>query len=129
MLNALLVASVSPDAVARRVYPVPALSTLKLGNVAMPFTALIGVPPESVPPLEAGSSASPIVPVNPCTTCSEASSAATWTGGVIAAPAPTVVCGCCVKPRWVGGGGAPGVILNAALVATGVALPNAAASV
>src|SRR5437870_6710752 len=41
----------------------PALSTLRLGNVAMPFTALIGAPSESVPPLEAGSSASPIVPV------------------------------------------------------------------
>src|SRR5713226_6776496 len=93
----------------------------------MPFTALIGVPPESVPPLEAGSSATPIVPVNPCTTCSEASSAATCTGGVIAALA-WVVCGCRVNPRCVGGGGGgggPGVMSNATLVSSGAALPNA----
>src|SRR3989454_1777563 len=96
----------------------------------MPFTAFTGAPPESVPPLDAGSSASPIAPVNPCTTCSAASSAATCTGGVITAPA-SVVCGSWVKPRCVGGGGGgggPGVMLNAALVATGVALPNAAVS-
>src|SRR5881227_2169743 len=108
MLNALLVASASPDAVARRVYPVLALSTLRLGNVAMPFTALIGVPPESVPPLEAGSSASPIAPVKPCATCSEASSAATCTGGVMVAPASVVCDGCWVNPKCVGGGGGGG---------------------
>src|SRR2546426_3540421 len=71
----------------------------------MPFTGWIGVPPESVPPLEAGSSASPIVPVKPCTTCSEASRAATCTGGVIVAPASVVCCGCWVNPKCVGGGG------------------------
>src|SRR3989442_994233 len=90
-----------------------------------------GFPPESAPPLEAGSSASPIVPVNPCTTCSEASSAATCTGGVIAAPA-SVVCGCWVNPKCVGGGGGgggPGVMSNATLVSTGAALPNAAVRV
>src|SRR3989454_12410008 len=132
MLNALLVASASPDAVARRAYPVLALSTLKLGNVAMPFTAWIGVPPESVPPLEAGSSPSPIVPVKPCTTCSEASRAATCTGGVIVAPASVVCCGCWVNPKCVGGGGGgggPGVMSNATLVSTGGALPNAAVRV
>src|SRR3989442_1152912 len=131
MLNALLVASVSPDAVARSVYPVPGLSTLRLGNVAMPFTALIGAPPETVPPLEIGPSASPIAPVNPCTTCSAASSAATCTGGVITAPA-SVVWGSWVKPRCVGGGGGgggPTVMSNATLVSTGAALPNAAVSV
>src|SRR3989441_3185716 len=98
----------------------------------MPFTALIGVPPESVPPLEAGSSASPIEPVKPCTTCSEASSAATCTGGVIVAPASVVWCGSWVNPKCVGGGGGgggPGVMSNATLVSTGGALPNAAVRV
>src|SRR5882762_9940625 len=101
---------------------------LRLANVATPLTAFTGAPPESVPLPGFVPSPSVIAPVKPCTTCSAASSAATWTGGVIAAPATTVVCGCCVNPRWVGGGGGPGVMLNAALVATGVALPNAAAS-
>ena len=92
----------------------------------MPFTALTGAPPESVPP---GLSASPIAPVKPCTTCSAASSAATWTGGAIAVPAGVVIGGCCVNPRWVAGGGGPGVMLNAVLVSTGCAVPKAAVSV
>src|SRR2546422_10852338 len=124
-LNVVLVAAVSGGAVARSVYPVPGLSILRFWNVAMPFTAFTGAPPESVPPLDAGSSASPIAPVNPCTTCSAASSAATCTGGVIAAPA-LVVCSCCVNPRWVAGGGGPGVMSNAVLGPTGVAVPKAA---
>ena len=98
----------------------------------MPFTALIGVPPESVPPLEAGSSASPIAPVKPCTTCSEASSAATCTGGVMVAPASVVCDGCWVNPKCVGGGGGgggPGMMSNGTLVSTGAALPNAAVRV
>src|SRR5437899_11753790 len=97
----------------------------------MPFTALIGATPDSVPPLEAGSSASPIAPVKPCTTCSAASSAATWTGGVMAAPASVVCGGCWVNARWVGGGGGggrPTVMLNGVLVATGSAAPEAAVS-
>src|SRR5438094_8034173 len=98
----------------------------------MPFTALIGAPPESVPPLEAGSSASPIEPVKPCTTCSEASSAATCTGGVIVAPASVVCCGSWVNPKCVGGGGGgggPAMMSNGKLVSTGAALPNAAGRV
>src|SRR2546422_134027 len=104
---------------------------LMAGNVAMPFTAFIGAPPASVPPPGFAPSASVIAPVNPCTTCSAASSAATCTGGVIATPT-WVVCGCCVNPRCVGGGGGgggPGVMSNATLVSTGGALPNAAVRV
>ena len=122
----------SCDAVAPSVYPVPGLSIRRLGNVATPLTGLIGAPPDSVPPLEAGPSARPIAPVNPCTTCSDASSAATWTGGAIAAPATTVVWGCWMNPRWVGGGGGGGgvgVMSNATLVSIGVALPSAAVRV
>src|SRR5438094_134543 len=85
----------------------------------MPFTALTGSPPESVPPLEGGSSARPIAPVKPWTTCSAASSAAICTGGTIAAPAWVVCGGCWVNARCVAGGGGPGVMLNAVLVATG----------
>src|SRR2546428_12918943 len=97
----------------------------------MPFTGFTGVPPESVPPFDAEPSASPIAPVNPGTTCSAASSAATWTGGAIVAPA-TAFWGCGGNPRWVGGGGGGGgdaVMVKAALVVTGVALPNAAVRV
>src|SRR5213592_2682709 len=68
----------------------------------------------------------------PCTTCSEPSSAATCTGGVIVAQASVVCCGSWVNPRCVGGGGGgggPGVMWNATLVSTGAALPNAAVRV
>src|SRR2546427_3250235 len=102
---------------------------VRLGNVATPLTAFTGAPPESVPLPGFAPSPSVIAPVNPWTTCSAASSAATWTGGAIVAPA-TAFWGCCVNPRWVGGGGGGGgdaVMVKAALVVTGVALPNAAA--
>src|SRR2546425_13180437 len=101
---------------------------LRLGNVATPLTAFSGAPPESVPLPGFAPSPSVIAPVNPWTTCSAASSAATWTGGAIVAPA-TAFWGCCVNPRWVGGGGGGGgdaVMVKAALVVTGGALPNAA---
>src|SRR2546425_13261678 len=98
---------------------------LRLGNVATPLTAFTGAPPESVPLPGFAPSPSVIAPVNPGTTCSAASSAATWTGGAIVAPA-TAFWGCCVNPRWVGGGGGDAVMVKAALVVTGVALPNAA---
>ena len=39
MSNGSLVAPVAPEVVARSVYPLPALSTLKSANVATPFTA------------------------------------------------------------------------------------------
>ena len=39
MSNGSLVAPVAPEVVARSVYPLPALSTLKSVNVATPFTA------------------------------------------------------------------------------------------
>src|SRR5712691_7670393 len=80
---------------------------LRLGNVATPLTAFTGAPPESVPLPGFAPSPSVIAPVNPWTTCSAASSAATWTGGAIVAPA-TAFWGCCVNPRWVGGGGGCG---------------------
>src|SRR5437773_2438191 len=83
---------------------------LRLGNVATPLTAFTGAPPESVPLPGFAPSPSVIAPVNPWTTCSAASSAATCTGGAIAAPAWVVCGGCWVNPRWVGGGGGGGVV-------------------
>src|ERR1700719_3969740 len=48
-LNALLVALVSPVALAVSVYPVPALLMLKFENVATPLTAVTCAVPPSVP--------------------------------------------------------------------------------
>src|SRR2546430_16767774 len=86
----------------------PYTTLFRSGNVATPLTAFTGAPPESVPLPGFAPSPSVIAPVNPWTTCSAASSAATCTGGAIAAPAWVVCGGCWVNPRWVGGGGGGG---------------------
>ena len=71
---------------------------LAAGNVATPFTAVTGPPPESVLPPGLAPIASVTLPANPVTTFSFASSAVTVTAGLNAAPATTFP-GCCEKAR------------------------------
>src|SRR5439155_26053509 len=80
--------------------------------LATPLTATTVVVPPSVLPPGLLPSATATLPVKPGTGFPAASSAVTWTGGLIAAPA-TVVLGCWVKDSCVA---VPGVISNAALV-------------
>src|SRR5438132_1070328 len=95
MLNDALVATGIVPLVAVRVY-VPALLTLRPGKVATPATAAcVGTPP-SVAPLWFAPSATVMLPVNWVAVLPDASRAATFTAGVIAAPA-AVVAGCTVK--------------------------------
>src|SRR6266699_2321208 len=91
--------SVPLDAVS--VYPVPALSMLKVENVATPPTAATGPPPVSVPPPGFVPIARVTFPVNVVAVCPSASCAVTFTAGVIAAPA-VVLLGGTVNTRWVG---------------------------
>jgi len=83
------------------VYPVPALSMLKVENVATPPTAATGPRPVSVPPPGFVSIARVTFPVNVVAVCPSASCAVTFTAGVIAAPA-VVLLGGTVKTSWVG---------------------------
>jgi hypothetical protein len=62
-LKLALVPPVSPVAVAASVYPVPALSTLRVENVAIPAAAANAFVPESVAPPGFVASATAIVPV------------------------------------------------------------------
>ncbi len=81
--GAALPGATAAAATAASVYPVPALSTLSVLKVALPFTAATVVVPERVPP--AGLVPSPIftLPVNPGTTFPWASFALTCTAGAI----------------------------------------------
>src|SRR5213596_4284133 len=123
-------------------------------DTSVPFDITPGPPPPPPPPThlgftqepqqttEAGATITPPVQVAALdgsehvvqgfTTCSEPSSAATCTGGVIVAPASVVCCGSWVNPKCVGGGGGgggPAMMSNGKLVSTGAALPNAAVRV
>ena len=91
--------SVPLDAVS--VYPVPALSMLKVENVATPPTAATGPLPVSVPPPGFVPIARVTFPVNVVAVCPSASCAVTFTAGVIAAPA-VVLLGGTVNTSWVG---------------------------
>src|SRR5881397_3486438 len=91
--------SVPLDAVS--VYPAPALSMLKVENVATPPTAATGPPPVSVPPPGFVPIARVTLPVNVVAVCPLASCAVTFTAGVIAAPA-VVLLGGTVNTSWVG---------------------------
>src|SRR5437773_2092052 len=96
MLKALLVAPVSPVAVAVSVYPLPAVFRLKVENVATPFTAAAVLVPARVPlaglvPIATVMLVVPVVTVLPW-----ASWTATCTAGAFAAPA-TALLGCTVK--------------------------------
>src|ERR1041385_4326039 len=65
IVNGALVAVVTPLALARSVYPAPALSMLSVANVATPAAAAIVVVPVSVPPDTLAPIVSVTLPVNP----------------------------------------------------------------
>src|SRR5438046_10143318 len=94
---------------------------LNPGNVATPPAAATAAVPESVPPPGFAPMASVTVAVNAVAVFPCASSAVTWTAGVIGAPAVALV-GCTENTRCVA---APAAMLNGALVA--VDSPPAAA--
>src|SRR6266849_6359374 len=98
MLNAALATAGSPLAVAVSVYPVPLTSMNKVPKVATPFTAATAVVPPSTAPLVPvpGVRATVTVPVKLATGFPRASSAVTFTAGVIWRSA-TVVTGCTVN--------------------------------
>src|SRR5256886_16789682 len=79
---------------------------LKPANVAAPFTAFTEPPPDSAPPPGFALRASVIARLKLATLFSDASSALTFTGGVIVAPT-CVLPGGTLNPRWVAGGGVP----------------------
>ena len=85
MLNAALVAPVSPDDEATSVYPTAALFTPRFANVATPATAFTVVVPASVALPGLLPNASVTAPVNPVAVFPSASRAVTTTGGAIAA--------------------------------------------
>src|SRR5713101_3848563 len=82
MLNAVLATAGSPVAVAVNVYPVPALSMNSVPKVATPLTAATAVVPPSTAPFPT-TSATFTVPVKLGTGLPSASSAVTFTAGVI----------------------------------------------
>src|SRR5438309_8589303 len=81
-------------------------------NLAAPFPAATVVVPPRVAPPGLVPSATVTLPVKLGTGFPAASSALTWTAGLIAAPA-TVLDGCTVKASWVV---VPGMMSNAVLV-------------
>src|SRR5213594_1773174 len=117
--NGSLVAAARPVAVAAdRVYPVPVdwvpiRSMVRVENVATPATAFTAVTPDSVaPPVPVPLVITTVTfPVKPGTVLPSAS----CTAGAIAAPA-SVALGCTANANWAG---APAVIANAALGASG----------
>src|SRR6266849_2370363 len=98
MLNAVLATAGSPLAVAVNVYPVPLTSMNRVPKVATPATAATAVVPPSTAPLVPvpGVRATVTVPVKVGTGFPNASSAVTFTAGVIWRSA-TVVTGCTVN--------------------------------
>src|SRR5207249_781135 len=94
---------------------------LRLENVATPLTAATLIGPDSVALPGLTPSATVTVPVKSVATLPWASRAATWTAGVIAAPARALL-GWTVNSSVAA---VPGVILNAALLP--VVTPVAAA--
>src|SRR5207244_13069985 len=87
MSNAVLVTGANPLALAANVYPVPVLFRLRSENVATPPTAATGVVPLSVLPPGSLPSATLTLPVNPDTRFPSASTARTFTAGLIWWPA------------------------------------------
>ena len=83
---------------ADRVYPLPAVLTLRSLKVAMPFCGVaVSVPPKPLPPARARV----IGLVAADTTLPLTSSTATWTAGEIVAPARALE-GCCTKASFDG---------------------------
>src|SRR2546422_3273731 len=107
MLNAVGGPPLSVRELAVSVWPVPGLSILRVANVATPLTAATGPPPVRVPPLGFVPMASVTFPVKPVTVFPAASSAATFTAGGSAAPAPALP-GWPAQPRRGAGGGGGG---------------------
>src|SRR5437870_1372175 len=94
MSNGVLVIGPSPPpALAVSVYPVPVLLILRSKNVATPLTAATGLVPLSVPPPGLAPSAKVTSPVKPVATLPRASSARTFTAGLIWRPAIVVLGG------------------------------------
>src|SRR6266550_4705612 len=85
---------------------------LRPANVATPFVAATVVVPDSVPPPGFAPSVTTTFAVKPGSVLPNASSAVTWTAGVIGAPA-VVLDGWTVNTSCAA---APGVMLNGALV-------------
>jgi len=100
MSNVALVAFARPVALADREYPIPALSMLRLANVAIPATAAVTVVPESSASLVSVPSVivSVTVPVKLASVWPVESCAATCTAGLTVASA-FVACGCTVNTR------------------------------
>src|SRR5438552_1987182 len=96
---------------------------LKPANVAAPFTAFTEPPPDSVPP--PGFALRVIAPLKLVTLFSDASSALTFTGGVIVAPT-CVLPGGMLNPRCVAGGGVPAATTRS--TGTRAGLPTAGAA-
>src|SRR5438105_8026571 len=98
---------------------------LKPANVAAPFTAFTEPPPDSVPP--PGFALRPILTptLKLLTLFSDASSALTFTGGVIVAPT-CVLPGGMLNPRCVAGGGVPAATTRS--TGTRAGLPTACAA-
>src|SRR5437667_196092 len=114
MSNGVLVIGPSPPpALAVSVYPVPVLLILRSKNVATPLTAATGLVPLSVPPPGLAPSAKVTSPVKPVATLPRASSARTFTAGLIWRPA-IVVLGCVPNTSCIA---VPAVIVNELLVA------------
>src|SRR5437870_11468132 len=111
MSNGVLVIGPSPPpALAVSVYPVPVLLILRSKNVATPLTAATGLVPLSVPPPGLAPSAKVTSPVKPVATLPRASSARTFTAGLIWRPAIVVL------------GGVPNTSCAAGRAAVGTAL-------
>src|SRR5438128_4234438 len=106
-LNAALVAPVKPAVVvAPSVYPLPALSMLRVEKAATPLVAVTVFVPESVPPPGFMASATVIGPLKLASVLRASAFAVTWTAGEIAPPA-VVALGCTVNTRCVATGGWP----------------------
>jgi hypothetical protein len=76
---------------------------MRFEKVATPFTAVIVIVPDSVPPLGPEPSAIVIEPLKLVETLPDASRAVTWTAGEIALPAVALL-GCTVNASCVAGG-------------------------
>ena len=113
ILKVKLVAWVKGELVALRVYPLPALSILRLLKVAIPLAALIVLVPDNVPLDGLVLIATVIDALEVVTVLPLASWTATVTAGLIDAAAK-VLLGCCTKANLLA---APAVILKAELVA------------
>jgi hypothetical protein len=112
MANVFEVAVARPGAVACSRYPEADRSRLRFENVATPATAATVAVPDRVLPPGFVEMAIVMLPVNPVTVAPMASRAVTWTAGVIATPAISLL-GCAVNASWV----APPPMANAVEVA------------